>query len=296
MTDASAPSLDAGGTEHSQRDVSTSLLGSALGYSGGGWPVFPIRPRGKEPLVAGGCLSASTDPDQVRAWWETHPHANIGLRTGVGFDVLDLDGPDALLAFAEGEALPAGPTVLTGRGQHIYVLATGAGNRAGMRPHIDWRGRNGYVVAPPSIHPSGRRYAWAEGLGPSTPLVEPPPWLLSLVRGREAAGAPISSGGRPQPLSVRSPRHYAAGVLRSALSRVASAPEGARNRTLYGAACDVASLAIRGWLSPEVATLRLIEAAQQAGLDDVEVRRTIRSGFATSLARFQEGEACDERP
>lgn len=108
-------------------------------------------------------------------------------------------------------------------------------------------------------------------------------------------GAPISGGGRPQPLSVGSPRHYASGVLRSALSRVASAPEGQRNRTLFGAACDVASLAVRGWLSPELAALRLIEAAQQAGLDDGEAQRTIRSGFATVSHRFKEGEARNER-
>lgn len=44
-------------------------------------------------------------------------------------------------------------TVSTPRsgGLHIYVPATGAGNRAGLVPHVDYRGLGGYVVAPPSV-------------------------------------------------------------------------------------------------------------------------------------------------
>ncbi|MGO9455834.1 MAG: bifunctional DNA primase/polymerase, partial [Acidimicrobiales bacterium] len=40
---------------------------------------------------------ASVDPDQIRGWWQLEPKANIGLTTGGGFDVLDVDSADALV-------------------------------------------------------------------------------------------------------------------------------------------------------------------------------------------------------
>ena len=42
---------------------------AALAYASElGWAVFPLKPGGKEPLVARGCLEATTDPEQIAAW------------------------------------------------------------------------------------------------------------------------------------------------------------------------------------------------------------------------------------
>lgn len=141
-----------------------SLLGrSALRYAEHGWAVFPLRDRDKVPLLRGNWRELATvDPEQITEWWSANPSANIGLPTGITFDVLDVDGPEGL------ESLNAlapqyrhdGPVVLTGRGYHLFLLPTGHGNRANLAPKLDYRGAGGYVAAPPSIHPSGRTYQW----------------------------------------------------------------------------------------------------------------------------------------
>lgn len=131
-------------------------------------------------LVYRGLLDASVDPDVIRGWWRKHPEANIGLRTGVGFDVLDIDGPEAtatLLTYEPGYRHP-GPVSATGKGFHLLFAVSGAKNAAKMAGvPLDFRGVNGYIVAAPSIHPQGHQYSWAR----SGPLPGIPDWLRTLL-------------------------------------------------------------------------------------------------------------------
>lgn len=128
-----------------------------------GWPVFPLRPGQKRPLTRHGFKEATTSETQVRQWWEETPDANIGLPTGQAFDVIDIDTREAITTAmrlglpAHGDGLLA--AVMTPRGWHLYIPTTGTGNRAGVIDGVDYRGRGGYVVAPPSIV-GGRRYRW----------------------------------------------------------------------------------------------------------------------------------------
>lgn len=163
-----------------------NLKSAALAYAFRGWPVLPLEPRGKRPLVdfslglKNGLKQASSDPKLVSRWWDRHPSANIGLRTGVVFDVLDLDGPDANAAMLR-EApryRHEGPLSSTGKGFHLLFQASGSKNHARlMQAPVDFRGDGGYIVAPPSIHPLGHSYKWAKD-GQLTPL---PDWLKPYV-------------------------------------------------------------------------------------------------------------------
>jgi hypothetical protein len=160
-----------------------ALLLSALDYARRlRLRVLPLRPGAKIPLGdrpfgrdgccggshSNGSTTATSDPAIVAAWWRAHPTANIGIATGERVDVIDQDGPEGAISWARIGRADAWPAVLgivltvrpEGGGVHRYVASTGDGNGAKIAPGIDYRGRGGYVVAPPSII-DGRRYAWA---------------------------------------------------------------------------------------------------------------------------------------
>jgi Bifunctional DNA primase/polymerase, N-terminal len=79
--------------------------------------------------------------------------------------VLDLDGEQgvealrAVLSIAPLEH-PGSVARTGGGGWHLLYGPTGLGNRVGLLPGMDWRGRDGLIVAPPSRHASGHRYRW----------------------------------------------------------------------------------------------------------------------------------------
>jgi Primase C terminal 1 (PriCT-1)/Bifunctional DNA primase/polymerase, N-terminal len=57
----------------------------------------------------------------------------------------------------------------------------------GLSRVSDLRGDGGYVVAPPSLHPSGQLYAWSRGHSPDdVALAALPRWLLFAGRGLRA--------------------------------------------------------------------------------------------------------------
>lgn len=147
-------------------------LPAALWYASIGVPVFPLQARSKLPYpMSHGCKDATTDPAGIRAWWDAHPDANIGLATGHTVDVIDVDGLDGIRALRWRTSDPVGlPPILghaitpRGGGWHLYVPATGRGNKANIYPSVDYRGRGGYVVAPPSVGDNGQRYRWLRPL------------------------------------------------------------------------------------------------------------------------------------
>jgi hypothetical protein len=156
-------------------------MDAALGYAARGWPVFPCEPRGKRPhgrLVPHGLKESTTDAAVIERWWHRLPAANIGIATGISFDALDVDGPEGMAALdnTPHDVTIDGPTCKTGGGgDHVYVLPTGIGNKAGFLPKVDWRGKLGYVIGAGSVHASGNIYRWLPGWGPDEQALRPAP-------------------------------------------------------------------------------------------------------------------------
>jgi Bifunctional DNA primase/polymerase, N-terminal len=284
------------------------LRDAALAYANWGFRVLPLHhpvpahvrtgqsalrcscgdpgcgPIGKHPRTRNGLHDATRNPAQIAAWWRRWPQANIGLVTGELADVLDVDGPAgraALRRWATQHDLELeGPLVRTGSGWHYYLAATCAGNRTGLLEHVDWRGRGGYVVAPPSRHVSGARYRWLRPLTSDLPAT---PWplrsLLLPVRQQPKPPTRLQGAGTGHP--------YGRAVLQRELVAVAQAPKGRRNHALYQAGIRLYSLVAGGVLDPTEVQAGLLAAAGSAGLlaeEPVQTRRTLASAERTGLA------------
>lgn len=280
----------------------SELLEAAIEYARRGWPVLPLftwrdgkcacghddcpspgkHPHGK--LAPNGLSNATTDVDKVADWWQRFPTANIGLRTGDAFDVLDIDvpgGEEALVHLCEefGE-LHVGTWSRTGSGgRHVLFLPTGATNKAGFADHIDWRGQRGYIVAPPSLHYSGNRYEWGT---PPGELFAAPEWLRRLVdppkvehKAGEYRSLPAAAGdGTP----------YGLRALEAELAELSRTPHGMRNHELNATTFKLFQLVAGGELNAQVVEDRLLSVAISIGLSERESTQTIASGRKGGMA------------
>ncbi|MCA9914377.1 MAG: bifunctional DNA primase/polymerase, partial [Anaerolineae bacterium] len=173
--------------------------------------------------------------------------------------------------------------VQTARGGHIYLRAA-EGEVHNIAPGIlkdaEIKGQMGYVLAPPSVHPSGAIYTWLHQEGDNIPVVSvgDVDWL------RNQTGDSVT-------LQVNtSQSSYTAGVWRKPhqpqkqLSRTTQEylqqghqlPEGSRNNRLFAAACDLAG---NGY-SEQHSLQMLSPIATGSGLEEREVRTTITSAYS----------------
>jgi hypothetical protein len=260
---------------------------AALDYATRGWSVFPVHSvtagrcscgnpacgsPGKHPRVARGLTEASKAPQQIRAWWGRWPTANIAVATGQisRFFVLDVDpghGGDESLRTLEVEHGPLPHTVRSltgGGGDHIlFEHVPGLRNSAGrIAPGIDVRGDGGYVVAPPSLHISGRSYAWNVDHHPlDAPVAKAPSWLIALAQ-------------QPAPRSADAPSVAPAARWVQAFSQNCS--EGRRNDALARLTGYLLGHGIEPYVALELARL-WNRGCCHPPLDDAELLRTVNS-------------------
>jgi hypothetical protein len=158
----------------------------------------------------------------------------------------------------------------------IYLTPTGLGN---VQPrdleHVDWRGRAGYVVAPPSRHASGHPYQWAPGRELDTPPGQVPAVLLERLQLRQLKRP---AGPVQLPAAADGPGdRYARAALAQELARVAAAPVGQRNRQLWESTRNLYNLVAAGALDYHEVDRALLEAAERCGLLKEELRQTHRT-------------------
>jgi hypothetical protein len=269
-----------------------SPLDAALAYAACGLPVFPCLPRAKEPAVKRGFHAATTNPETIKRMWRVADR-NVGIRTGVacGVWIFDIDGEDGEASLraleAEHGALPPTWESITARGRHVWFCCDGPVpcSTSKIAPGIDVRGDGGYVLVPPSIHPSGRAYVWS--VDRADDLASAPDWLLHLARKKPA---PTISERAIANLKARcgaSPGAYGQAALDYEYAVLAATARGARNNALNRAAFSLFQLVAGGELDRNDVANRLVDACDRNGLiaDDglITVQKTIASGAGAGM-------------
>lgn len=213
---------------------------------------------------SGGVKKASTDLEEIRAWWKQWPRAMIGVAVGeAGLLVVDFDPrTDTVTDGATGEIISeevwtlerlksaladkigvALPDTLVGitrsEGEHHWFkMPDGAqiGNVGSLPKHIDVRGAGGYVIVAPS-HFAGNEvdaagdYRWLIDDDVSR-IAELPAALVDLMRKppeRGPALAPAASSGDRMHVAVdldEAHRRYALKALDTEIVELAQTPKG----------------------------------------------------------------------
>ena len=270
----------------------STMEAAALDLAARGLMVFPCRPQRQTPLTDHGHLDATADPEVIRRWYARWPRANVALAcASSGLLAVDVDprhdGDSTVrqLTQSHGRLPPTVTAATGGGGWHLLFKLPGGVLRGAAGAGVDLK-HNGYIVAAPSIHPSGRRYRWLDGRAPGDlPLAElPPEWLTIIVK--PARAPTVAYVPRDlEPGSDGTP--YGIAALRRECESLANAPEGERNNRLNAAAFSLAQLAAGGELDEGVARAALLDAAHSCGLvtdeGDASVLRTLASGWGAGL-------------
>ncbi len=182
---------------HNAHERTPHFAEEAAEYRRRGWATIPTKPRSKEPNLRElrPYLTRKATREEIGAW----PWPGVGIVTGPlsGVLVLDADGPEGEAELKK-RGHPVTPMARTqGGGLHLYFIHPDHRVPTGIRvaPGLDVKAAGGYVVAPPSVGPSGRCYAWI--VSPEdADLAEPPEWLMALLERERPKGAAGPVGKR----------------------------------------------------------------------------------------------------
>jgi hypothetical protein len=134
---------------------------------------------------------------------------------------------------------------------------------------IDVRAKSGYVVAPPSLHISGK-YSWINAHASAMDL---PDWI------EEPERTPLSAGAAGPADYDGNGSAYGLAVLSGELAQLRTAAPGTRNHALNRSAFAVGQVVGGGELDESHARSELLNSALAIGLPEPEARQTLDSGF-----------------
>lgn len=178
-------------------------------YVDRGWSVLPVRPEEKRPFMTNWLqyTHSRASKETITSWFTNLSGAGVGIVTGRVSNVIVLD-VESTCPYPIGDILKKYPTQLISRsgsgGYHLfYQYPTNVpkvANRVRIFDGADLRADGGFIVLPPTIHSSGRRYEWvSEGVPGrfpvalldlrSQPKVQSDGWITEVLRG-------VSEGGR----------------------------------------------------------------------------------------------------
>jgi hypothetical protein len=226
----------------------SDLHAAALRFAGNGIPVFPCWPGTKKPFTDNGFHDATTDINQINAWWTEEPRLNVAFSPHTaGLGIIDLDGQEGILAWEKWQdanvRLPKTYTVRTPRGGlHLYYRGILPATQSKLAVHVDTRGVGSYALVPPSYFAghgeTGTGYYTTEDSRSPVDLAPEVNAYLERLK-REAVKAHVGEMDRPE--NVARARRF----LKDCVARGDVAVQGQMgDGTTYIVACKVINLGI----------------------------------------------------
>lgn len=305
-----------------------TTLNTALSYLDSGLSVIPCRRADKLPDATLLPLDPITkkptwkpyqkhpaDTAQARQWFQNG--ASVAIVCGAvsgGLVVLDFD-KEAISRglhrdwYTHTQHLAAGlPIVQTGNGYQVYLRTTLDIRNAQLACYalppndegreqwgvlVETRGEGGYVIAPPSIHPSGRTYKIIRGDLSAIPLLSDDDTreLLAACRAYDERPAPRprQPGTNQGSAIVTNTSTYIERALQNELAQLRSAGQGRRNSQLNRSAYSLGQLIGAGLLDYNQTWDTLYDVACDIGLDQdgrcgvMGIEKTIASGLTAGM-------------
>jgi hypothetical protein len=174
----------------SESELKTVMLNYALTYLTKGLTVIPLVYGDKKPVIKWEEYQSRRPTEEEVKKWFSKLH-NIGIVCGSvsgNLVVLDIESEDLFQKFYEKldreypdlRDLVLGTwLVRTGKGRHIYFRVKASEDEYAKRVlndkhenFFEVRAKDEYVVAPPSLHPSGKRYEFVNSGGINDPIAE----------------------------------------------------------------------------------------------------------------------------
>jgi hypothetical protein len=281
--------------------------------------VFPLRADTGTPSFAEWPERATTDVDQIQAWW-TGEYANcgVGIATGPesGLWVLDIDVKHGYNGFASLRELCARHSCGTepfertmcvrtaSGGAHVYFAWDEASDTEGgirndssgkLGEGLDVRGIRGYVRAP---EVGAYRIVERDGVK-ITHVTSAPEWLIPLCKKRRSVSADEPTNADIRYRMSAQGQKWGRFQTAESVRRLRRSPAGTRNDNLNRTAYQLGMLSVSlGEPTRENALNMCLSTLAEAGANDtLEAQmRTFTSGWEAGRAKASDTETAADHP